>query len=95
MRLGIGERFIGDGNQDGHDMKCDVCGSLMSEQMVTYTIQMDDKLVVVEHVPAKVCDQCGERVYSPETVERLQKTVWDQRSPSRVLQTPVFDFAAK
>lgn len=76
-------------------MKCDVCGSLMSEQMVTYTIQMDDKLVVVEHVPAKVCDQCGERVYSPETVERLQKTVWDQRSPSRVLQTPVFDFAAK
>ena len=76
-------------------MKCDVCGSLMSEQMVTYTIQMDDKLVVVEHVPAKVCDQCGEWLYSPDTVERLQKTVWDQRSPSRVLQTPVFDFAAK
>jgi YgiT-type zinc finger domain-containing protein len=67
----------------------------MNEQMVTYTIQMDDKLVVVEHVPAKVCDQCGERLYSPETVECLQKTVWQQRSPSRILQTPVFDFAAK
>ena len=67
----------------------------MREQAVTYTIQMDDKLVVVEHVPAMVCDQCGERLYSPETVERLQQTVWDQRSPSRVLQTPVFDFAAK
>ena len=40
-------------------MKCDVCGSSMREQSVTYTIQMDDKLVVVEHVPAKVCDQCG------------------------------------
>ena len=76
-------------------MKCDVCGSPMREQSVTYTIQMDDKLVVVEHVPAMVCDQCGERLYSPETVERLQQTVWDQRSPSRVLQTPVFDFAAK
>jgi len=67
----------------------------MKEQRVTYTIQMDDKLVVVEHVLAKVCDQCGERLYSPETVERLQETVWEQRSPSRVLQTPVFDFAAK
>jgi len=76
-------------------MKCDVCGSPMKEQRVTYTIQTDDKLVVVEHVPAKVCDQCGERLYSPETVERLQKTVWEQRSPSRVLQTPVFDFATK
>jgi YgiT-type zinc finger domain-containing protein len=45
----------------------------MNEQLVTYTIQLEEKLVVVEHVPAKVCDQCGERLYSPETVERLQK----------------------
>ena len=74
-------------------MTCDVCGSPMTEQRVTYTIQMDDKLVVVEHVPAKVCDQCGGRLYSPETVEQLQKTVWGQRSPARVLQAPVFDFA--
>ena len=76
-------------------MKCDVCGSSMNEQMVTYTIQLEEKLVLVEHVPAKVCDQCGERLFSPDTVERLQKTVWEQRSPSRMLQTPVFDFAAK
>ena len=76
-------------------MKCDICGAPMNEQMVTYTIQLDDKLVVVEHVPAKVCGQCGERLYSPETVERLQSTVWGQQEPSRLLQTPVFDFAAQ
>jgi HTH-type transcriptional regulator / antitoxin MqsA len=76
-------------------MKCDVCGGMMTEEMVTHTIQLDEKLVVVEHVPAKVCGQCGERLYSPDTVERLQKTVWEQRVPSRMLQTPVFDFAAK
>jgi YgiT-type zinc finger domain-containing protein len=67
----------------------------MNEQMVTYTIQLDEKLVVVEHVPANVCDQCGEQLYSPETVEWLQKMVWEQRSPLRVLQTSVFDFATK
>ena len=76
-------------------MKCDVCGGVMTEDMVTYTIQLDDKLVVVEHVPAKVCGQCGERLYSPDTVERLQDTVWGRRAPSRMLQTPVFDFAVK
>jgi YgiT-type zinc finger domain-containing protein len=76
-------------------MKCDVCGGVMTEDMVTYTIQLDDKLVIVEHVPAKVCGQCGERLYAPETVERLQSMVWGQRSPARMLQTPVFDFAAK
>ncbi|MDH5670212.1 MAG: type II toxin-antitoxin system MqsA family antitoxin [Nitrospira sp.] len=76
-------------------MTCDVCGGGMTEDRVTYTIQLDDKLVVVEHVPAKVCGQCGERLYAPETVERLQNTVWGTQEPSRVLQTPVFDFAAK
>lgn len=76
-------------------MTCDLCGSLMTEQVVTYTIEFGDRLVVVEHVPARVCVQCGERLYNPETVERLQKTVREQRAPSRMLQTPVFDFAAK
>jgi len=76
-------------------MTCDVRGSPMSEQTVTYTSQMGNKLIVVEHVQANVCDQCGERLYSPETVERLQQTVWEQKLPSRLLQTPVFDFATQ
>ena len=75
-------------------MQCDLCGARMTEELVTYTIEVGGKLVVVEHVPARVCSQCGERLYSPQTVERLQKTVSEQRSPSRTLETPVFDFAA-
>ena len=75
-------------------MQCDLCGARMTEETVTYTLEVGGKLVVVEHVPARVCSQCGERLFSPETVERLQKTVWEQRGPSRVLETPVFDFAA-
>ena len=76
-------------------MKCDLCGSLMQEQSVTYTLQLGDKLVVVEHVPARVCTQCGERLYSPETVERLQRTVWDKKTPSRLVEAQVFDYAAQ
>lgn len=76
-------------------MNCDLCSSRTTEQTVTYTIQLDDKLIVVEHVPARVCILCGERLYSPDTVERLQKTVWEKRSPSRMIQTAVYDFAEK
>ncbi len=75
-------------------MSCDLCGAPMREESVTYTIQVEDRLIVVEHVPARVCIQCGERLYSPETVERLQKTLWENRPPVRVLETPVYDFAA-
>ena len=74
-------------------MKCDICSGPMVEKEVTYWIEMDDRLFVVEKVPAKVCVQCGERLYSAETVERLQKTVWGHKEPTRVIETPVFDFS--
>jgi YgiT-type zinc finger domain-containing protein len=63
------------------------------EQKVTYTIELDGKFIIVENVPARVCVETGERFFSPETVERLQKTVWERRKPRRVLETPVFEFA--
>jgi len=66
----------------------------LHEQLVTYTIEVDGKLYVVEHVPARVDSETGERYFAPETVSRLQQIVWEGRVPSRVVETPVFDYAA-
>jgi YgiT-type zinc finger domain-containing protein len=63
------------------------------EQQVTYTLEVDGKFIIVEHVPARVCLETGERLFSPETVEKLQETVWGQKKPTRVIETPVFEFA--
>ncbi len=63
------------------------------EQQVTYALKLDGRFVIVEHVPARVCLETGERFFSPETVERLQATLWSHRKPTRVVQTPVFEFA--
>ena len=73
-------------------MICDRCALPLVEQAVTYTVELDGRWVIVEHVPARVCPQCGERLFSPDTVERLQRTAWERKNPSRVLETPVFDF---
>ena len=62
------------------------------EQKVTYTIELDGKFIIVENVPARVCLETGERFFAPETVERLQQTVWEGRRPQRVIETPVFEF---
>lgn len=64
------------------------------EERVTYTLQMGDRFVVIENVPARVSERTGERLFSPETVERIQAIVWGQGTPVRVLETPVFQFAA-
>ena len=66
----------------------------MVDQVVTYTLLAGDKLFVIENVPARVCLETGERFYSPATVQRLQQTIWEQKRPIRVIEAPVFDFAA-
>jgi len=63
------------------------------EQEVTYTIEVKGKFFIIENVPARVCVETGERFFLPETVERLQKIIWENKQPKRVIETPVFDFA--
>ena len=63
------------------------------EQNVTYTLEVHGRFTIIEHVPARVSLRTGERFFSPETVERLQRIVWEQRAPSRVIETPVFEYA--
>jgi len=65
----------------------------MVETKVNYMLEVDGKFVIVENVPARVCLETGERFFSPETVERIQGIIWEQRKPNRVVEAPVFEFA--
>ena len=74
-------------------MKCEVCGrGERREQRIRYSLPLGDKLLVVENVPAIVCDRCGEVTLSPAVTERLQKTAWESRRPTRVIETEVYEF---
>lgn len=63
------------------------------EQKVTYTIQVNSQLIVIENVPARVNRETGEQLFSPNTVEHLQEMVWEQKKPKRMIQVPVYEFA--
>jgi YgiT-type zinc finger domain-containing protein len=63
------------------------------EQHVNYVLEMDGKFIIIENVPARVCVETGERLFSPETVERMQHVIWEQKEPSRKIEVPVFEFA--
>jgi YgiT-type zinc finger domain-containing protein len=66
----------------------------MREARVTYTLEMDGKFFIIENVPARVCEETGEQFFSPETVERLQQTIWGREKPKKIIETPVYEFAA-
>lgn len=64
------------------------------DERVTYTLDLGDRFMVIENVPARVSLRTGERLFSPETVERIQAIAWGRGKPVRTLETPVFQFAA-
>lgn len=66
----------------------------LAVQKVRYVTEVNGKLVVIENVPARVNLETGEQLFSPETVERLQQMIWEQREPDRVMEMPIFEFAA-
>ena len=75
-------------------MSNEVWKETFEDQTVTYVLEQQGKVFIIEHVPARVCRETGERLFAPETVERLQQIVWEQRTPTRIVETPVFEFVA-
>ena len=62
------------------------------EQRVTYTLESKGKFHIVENVPARVNKETGEQFFAPATVERLQQMILDEQKPSRMIETPVYEF---
>lgn len=64
----------------------------MIEKKVTYTLEQDGHFYLVENVPARISPETGEQFFSPETVQRLQSFILQNKTPNKVVQTPVFEF---
>lgn len=62
------------------------------ERKVTYTLEIDGKLYVVENVPARVDEETGEQFFASLTVERLRETILGGENPSKVVETPVYEY---
>ncbi len=75
-------------------MSYDDLAEQFRDEQVTYTLADGERFIVIENVPARVSLRTGERLFSPDTVERIQAIAWGEGKPVRTLETPVFQFAA-
>ena len=74
-------------------MKCVFCSGETTKMTVTFSYEEGDKYFLVEHVPAEVCERCGEKTYSPDVTDELLKFAKNKFKPVKKLEVPVFDFA--
>ena len=72
---------------------CHVCGSHEAEEkLVSETFEVNGETVLVEHIPAKVCKQCGEAIFDIDTGEHI-RTLLHNSKPTRRVSIPVYEFA--
>lgn len=62
------------------------------ERRVTYALEFEGKFHIIENVPARVDEQTGEQFFLPSTVERLQTIILEHAEPSKVIETPVYEY---
>ena len=55
------------------------------DRRVTYHVEVDGLLFVIENVPARTNVETGENHFSPETVERLHGIIREPPSPVRTV----------
>lgn len=77
------------------DYRCSVCGGRYENRRVTMELyNPQDELIVVKNVPAEVCVQCGDELFTAEITHQLLELSKTPPLPIATLQVPVYDLAA-
>jgi YgiT-type zinc finger domain-containing protein len=71
---------------------CDFCDGMLSPRVVTVDWRRNGQLVVIENVPALVCNHCGERYYAQAVMRQMDEIGRSKRPGKRTIKVPVARF---
>lgn len=74
-------------------MECSIqgCPGEYEKREIVHVVQQGDRIMVIDHVPAEVCTVCGDVLFTPETVRRIEVVRHTTASPERTV--PLYDFS--
>ncbi len=73
---------------------CHVCHATAARaELVSEVFTIDGRRVLVQHIPAKVCDRCGEPTFSRETTEKVRRLVHGEGHPIGTVPMDVYEMA--
>ena len=60
------------------------CPGGLEGRLIRHTTRYKGKIAVIDHVPAEVCDFCGEALFAPDTVRRIERIIegLDEHEPA-------------
>lgn len=74
-------------------MECSIegCPGEYEERAIVHVERHHGQPVVIDHVPALVCSICGDVLFTPETVRRIEALVQSEALP--LLTAPLYEYA--
>jgi YgiT-type zinc finger domain-containing protein len=73
---------------------CHVCGhNAAKTEVVSEVFNVTGRRVLVEKIPALVCEHCGEATFSRETTEQIRRMVHGAGHPIKTVPMEVFALA--
>lgn len=72
--------------------RCYFCKGRVSEQKVKVDFHWGEELVVIEDVPAEVCEQCGEKYLDADVYREMEILAKGRVKPVRHATVSVFKF---
>lgn len=74
-------------------MKCNIvgCPGEYEQREVIHTVRQGERIIVIDHVPAEVCPICGDVLFTPDTVRRIESIRRTAAPPTRTV--PLYDFS--
>ncbi|MBI5563129.1 MAG: YgiT-type zinc finger protein [Deltaproteobacteria bacterium] len=74
-------------------MKCTIkgCPGEYEDKRIVHTVCPKGEVVVIDHVPAEVCSECGDVLLRPETVRHIEELLRVSRRPDKTV--PLYEYA--
>ncbi len=67
------------------------CTGTYERREILHCVEQADETVCIDHVPALVCDVCGDVQFEAETVRRIQELLAGRGRPDKHL--PIYEFS--
>ncbi len=74
-------------------MECSIvgCPGEYENRKIVHTVRHRGQIVVIDQIPAQVCPVCGDVLFEPDTVRRIEKLL---RTAARPVSTvPLYQYA--
>ena len=75
-------------------LRCKYCGCETNEDIIKAALWTNEGLIVIEDIPARLCEGCGEQFFEEEITQRIQQIItYPVSKAKRQIRAPVYSLS--